>query len=527
MQIVFSTKLKKQTPPKSFLNYHSASCSFKSASIVSNLYLFIDFAWLRRGGFGVESKMSEVEVEVRKGSVQATIVERKGGISSWVRLGSVSIGIVLESLIQCIEDVRMGRWVREWKENGREYSLSRDYNRGGCFLRLGVADLEKKRFSVFIPKGRGAKGGWASMAETLRRLGCEEGSPMKQKVDELRSIPNKAKTYAEATNRAWGKERTSVRIEVTKEEMGRNLSKLEHCIIGTWNPNAAKGDDIRGWGTQLARIWRLKGNLGLAKMERGKVLMEFEFLAEADKASKIGSISFGGFFLRLGKWKPETGCLREGERSREAWVRVVGLPVSLWERDILRRIGDACGGFLAVDHQTEKMEELQWARILVKWNDVILPNEVEVWVEGSCYRVTLWWEIRPVLKTPTCEKKGKAVVTGAEVGDDVSARAREHVTETMEGSRLEVCLLNADGTRSQFHELGQTSNPSRSEDGPSDGPHALSGLGLLGQVKPSSNATGPANSGIEKPTEKARPLRLLQEAGLDFQSPFFSGSSSA
>ncbi|RVX03048.1 hypothetical protein CK203_016707 [Vitis vinifera] len=262
-------------------------------------------------------------------------------------------------------------------------------------------------------------------------------------------------------------------------------------------------------------------------MERGKVLMEFEFPAEADKASKIGSISFGGFFLRLEKWKPETGCLREGERSREAWVRVVGLPVSLWERDILRRIGDACGGFLAVDHQTEKMEELQWARILVKRNDVILPNEVEVWVEGSCYRVTLWWEIRPVLKTPTCEKKGKAVVTGAEVGDDVSARARERVTETMEGSRLEVCLLNADGTRSQFHELGQTSNPSRSEDGPSDGPHALSGLGLLGQVKPSSNATGPANSGIEKPTEKAWPLRLLQEAGLDFQSPFFSRSSSA
>ena len=482
---------------------------------------------VRKGVFGVESKTFEVEVEERRGRLQATIVERKGGISSWVKLGPVSIGIVLECLTQCIEDVRMGRWVREWKENGREYSLSRDYNRGGCFLRLGVADLERKRFSVFIPKGRGAKGGWASMVETLRRLGCEEGSPMKQKVDELRSIPNKAKTYAEATNRAWGKERTSVRVEVTKEEVGRNLSKLEHCIIGTWNPNATKGDDIRGWGTQLVRIWRLKGNLGLAKMERAKVLMEFEFPVEADKASKIGSISFGGFFLRLEKWKPETGCLREGERSREAWVRVVGLPVSLWERDILRRIGDACGGFLAVDHQTEKMEELQWARILVKRNDVILPNEVEVWVEGSCYRVTLWWEIRPILKTPTCEKKGKAVVTGAEVGDDVSARTRERVTETMEGSRLEVCLLNADGTRSQFHELGQTSNPSRSEDGPSDGPHALSGLGLLGQVKPSSNATGPANSGIEKPTEKARPLRLLQEAGLDFQSPFFSGSSSA
>ncbi|KAL6311940.1 hypothetical protein AAG906_012075 [Vitis piasezkii] len=386
--------------------------------------------------------MFEVEVEVRKGSVQATIVERKGGISSWVRLGPVSIGIVLECLIQCIEDVRMGRWVREWKENGREYSLSRDYNRGGCFLRLGVADLERKRFSGGLQWWK-HYGDWAMKKK-----------PKKQKVDEPRSKPYKAMTYAEATNRAWGKERTSIRVEVTKEEVGRNLSKLEHCIVGTWNPNAAKGDDIRGWGTQLARIWRLKGNLGLAKMERGKVLMEFEFPAEADKASKSGSISIGGFFLRLEKWKPETGCSREGERSREAWVRAVGLPVSLWERDILRRIGDACGGFLAVDHQTEKMEELQWARILVKRHDESLPNEVEVWIEGSCYLVTLWWEIRPVLKTPTSESKGKG----------------------------------RSGRRSRFHELGQTSNPSRSKDGPSDGPQALSGLGLLGPAKLSSNA---------------------------------------
>ena len=57
-----------------------------------------------------------------------------------------------------------------------------------------------------------------------------------------------AKTYAKVTNMARGKERTTVRIEVTKEEVGRNLIKLNHCVVGTWNPNAAKGDDLRGWG---------------------------------------------------------------------------------------------------------------------------------------------------------------------------------------------------------------------------------------------------------------------------------------
>ena len=135
-----------------------------------------------------------------------------------------------------------------------------DENKGACFLRLGVVDLEKKRFSIFIPKGRGVKGGWASMAETFRCLGV---------------------------------------------------------------------------------------------------------------------------------WSPETGCLMEGEKKSEAWVRIVGLPVSLWDQAILRRVGEECGGFLAIDSQTEKLEELQWARILVKLNGEEILNVVEIWVEGVCYSLTL------------------------------------------------------------------------------------------------------------------------------------------
>ena len=127
-------------------------------------------------------------------------------------------------------------------------------------------------------------------------------------------------------------------------------------------------------------------------------MLEFELLIEAEKALKLKSISVGGLLIRLEKWRPETGCLLEGEKRSEAWVQVVGLPVSLWDRAILRRIGEECGGFLAVDSQTEKLEELQWARILVKRNCEELPNVVEVWVEEPCYSLTLWWEVRPVMR---------------------------------------------------------------------------------------------------------------------------------
>ncbi|RVW33489.1 hypothetical protein CK203_096597 [Vitis vinifera] len=280
--------------------------------------------------------------------------------------------IVFECLNLSIEDRRMGRWAREWKENGRMYSLSRDYNRGGCFLRLGVVDLEGKRFMSISLEEKGEKGGWASMADTLRSLGCEESDQSGE-----------------------GKERAAARVDITTEEVGRNLSKLGHCIVGTWNHNAAKGDDLRGWGSQLTRIWR-----GGASFKDGKYFS-------------------WGVDLRLEKWNPETGCLKEGERSNEAWVRVVGLPVSMWDRDILRKIGDACGGFLAIDHQTEKMEDLQWARLLAS------HQSSGDWKEREDRR-------------DRCEGRG-----------DASARAGGRVLGAMEGSRLEDCLMSEDGTQSQ------------------------------------------------------------------------------
>ena len=226
-------------------------------------------------------------------------------------------------------------------------------------------------------------------------------------------------------------------------------------------------------------------------MERGKVLLEFELLIEAEKALKLGSILVGGLLLRLEKWKPKTRCLLEGEKKSEAWVRVVGLLVSLWDRDILRRIGEECGGFLAVDSQMEKLEELQWARMLVKRNGEELPNVVEVWVEELCYSLTLWWEVRSVMKAATVGKSGKKVVIVGEVGGEAFACAGERVLEANDVTRLEALLLPADGTRGQSSGSGQSMDPVRSFDGEPVGPQGSGGplLSSLAEVPWSSKAS--------------------------------------
>ena len=97
----------------------------------------------------------------------------------------------------------------------------------------------------------------------------------------------------------------------------------------------------------------------------------------------------------------------EGEKKNEAWVRIVGLPISLWDRDTLRKVGEKCGGFLAIDSQTERLEELQWARILVKLTGEEIPGMIEIGVEGVCYSLTLWWEVRLATRVLLAERRGK------------------------------------------------------------------------------------------------------------------------
>ena len=75
----------------------------------------------------------------------------------------------------------------------------------------------------------------------------------------------------------------------------------------------------------MAKTWGLKGKLGRAKLERGKVLLEFELVVEAKKALSHGRISVGGFSCAWRDGSPETGCLVEGEKRHKVWGENCGI----------------------------------------------------------------------------------------------------------------------------------------------------------------------------------------------------------
>ena len=74
---------------------------------------------------------------------------------------------------------------------------------------------------------------------------------------------------------------------------------------------------------------------------------------------------------------------------------MVGLPLHLWTTEILRKLGDVCGGFVAVDEVTEMKKEVKWARLLIKLSGKVRPSAVNILEGPRAYELQIWWEIPP------------------------------------------------------------------------------------------------------------------------------------
>ena len=174
-------------------------------------------------------------------------------------------------------------------------------------------------------------------------------------------------------------------------------------------------------------MWNLEGSFKVVQLGKGLLLFEFHSPKEAERVLSIGKRIFKGKYLHLERWSHDIGCTKNSEQIDKAWVRDVGLPVHLWSIELLKRIGESCGGFIAVDETTRFMTKLSWARMLVKVDDRVFPNSIEV-VEGTkSFDIQLWWEI------PTCIRQIKKL-RFAEKGGNFEQRVERDVVLKVEES---------------------------------------------------------------------------------------------
>ncbi|RVW19872.1 hypothetical protein CK203_110845 [Vitis vinifera] len=201
----------------------------------------------RRGSrFAVESKVFELELLERRGKPQIFIEESKRGLSSWGQNGSGEFRVP-NGGPKPLYKGREGRQMGEGMEGTREILLS-------------AAKLEEE-------KRDGMQ--WRKNLQILRRSIDRKNNMQEEKVGGNMDVKRK---FVEVVKRPICRVINSVQVKVWREEIQRNLEKLEYCVVGSWNPRSGDEEDLENLGRFLASSWGLKGSLGLAKLERSRIL---------------------------------------------------------------------------------------------------------------------------------------------------------------------------------------------------------------------------------------------------------------
>ena len=125
--------------------------------------------------------------------------------------------------------------------------------------------------------------------------------------------------------------------------------KLRRCLVGKFGEGSFSVSEA--WALEMWAMctWQLRSGLPVYIFGGSLILFEFEDVLEAERVLVKGPRRFRERLLSLERWQHETGCLVNKGSYKEAWVRVLGLPLHLWSREVFIKIGDCCGGFVAVD----------------------------------------------------------------------------------------------------------------------------------------------------------------------------------
>ena len=387
--------------------------------------------------FAVEAKSFEITAEGEGKKTKYVITERGRGKVSWIRFGEEGLFNLMKNVDECRNATTPEGRSIVWREHRRIYRLERKENHDGRFLLCSAKDVEGKKHWLVFPEGRGFVNGWALLAEKLRGMSLKKQEEIP--LTTIRAVPTKEEEKERngstkvkdpvrglPVDKAWGEEKyradNAVWVDVGDCGFGKEVEFLQWSLIGTWKTKAESMVEKNLCESMFREAWRLKEGLRVASLNEDLFLLEFGSLVEARRVLESGRRNFRQGMLQLEKWDPYSGCTRRKGGTQVEWVRVVGLPLHLWKTEVLMRIGDACGGYVAMDKGTEMRRELSRARLMVKSKGSLRPSTVNILEGLRSFELQIWWEVSPrVTDVYPVYASGPEKSTGED--DDGEARA--------------------------------------------------------------------------------------------------------
>ncbi|KAG5528718.1 hypothetical protein RHGRI_029397 [Rhododendron griersonianum] len=345
--------------------------------------------WRRKTLVQVGSKSLELVDEGEGERLRFRLVERGAGvrIEVWVK------DIELQWVCLILEDASLGyeqEFSRSYGGSVRRLKVSRIPFVGCFYLRMEVRD-GGRLWSVCLPELAGS-GGWVDISRNFWEFcgwKCLGGLIDCRSFVDVANIGDWPVNTVEVVEK--GRKRKGCDVEVRAESTQNTSHFLERCLVG-WMEEGGSAQptamEVQRWAQ---RTWKVTAGVQVSDLGGVDFLFTLPSVEEAQRVMR-SSWSFAERRVQLEWWSPVGYCFKKGEAPSVVWVRILGLPLHLWDSEVFREIGDFCGGFVSVDVDMRRRINLHWARIAVRAAPEKIPAKVKVAMGGWVFDLRVWVE---------------------------------------------------------------------------------------------------------------------------------------
>ncbi|QHO20966.1 uncharacterized protein DS421_11g342530 [Arachis hypogaea] len=137
---------------------------------------------------------------------------------------------------------------------------------------------------------------------------------------------------------------------------------------------------------RLETIWGRFGGIDVIDLGNDFYIVKFLAQDDLDHALLDGPWKIYDHYLAIRLWEPNFNPLLTTIDKITAWVRLPGLPIELYNDQILRKIGDLIGKTCKVDYNTSHLCRGKFARLCVEV-DLTKPLLGRYMVNGKLYNI--------------------------------------------------------------------------------------------------------------------------------------------
>ncbi|KAL4388104.1 hypothetical protein GQ457_09G011910 [Hibiscus cannabinus] len=116
---------------------------------------------------------------------------------------------------------------------------------------------------------------------------------------------------------------------------------------------------------KLYELWKPSQPFRLMDIENDYFLVTFRSHLDLLKVLADGPWTIFGYYLTVEPWSPDFSISQLYPRKIVAWIRLPGLPVTLYKRNLIEEIGESIGLVIKIDFQTESGRRGRFARMAI------------------------------------------------------------------------------------------------------------------------------------------------------------------